>query len=113
MGTGLTTNPTAPEFPRGRLAYRTAINGMANPGYLGIAGESRGLSMGNDNLKAALAQDKILNEARDAIRRLDRALIGKTGAEAIHLDTILGIASHVLGTISLSNFMKIAEDNPS
>lgn len=69
--------------------------------------------MTNDNLKSALAQEKILNEARDAIRRLERSLVGKSGSEAIHLDTILGIATHVLGTISLSSFMKIAEDNPS
>ena len=69
--------------------------------------------MTNDNLKSALEHDKILNEARDAIRRLERSLVGKSGSEAIHLDTILGIALHTLGTISLSSFMQIAEDNPS
>lgn len=67
--------------------------------------------MTNDNIKSALDQEKILNEARDAIRRLERSLVSKTGAESIHLDTILGIALHTLGTISLSSFMKIAEDN--
>lgn len=67
--------------------------------------------MTNDNLKSALDHEKILNEARDAIRRLERSLVGKSGAEAIHLDTILGIALHTLGTISLSSFMQIAEDN--